>query len=481
MRAPWQGDDSGKRVRRALRRSDRSGLTSPPFDFSTEDEEQVDPVDLLAIRADDELLDALSSGRPAGPGFDPGFDPRWDAGYTDDQQVLAMLAGWRADVSAEPIPELVSTDEALAAIRAGQRAAAAPRRRLVPVAAAAVFAIALGTVGVAAHSAQPGDPLWGVSKVMDGNRAKSVEAAYRVDMALSSAQQALAQGRVAEAQAVLASVTPELNQVQDQQRKEELAEKTDNLREVASSTPEGQEVTTDERGRPREPDHPTDRDKAGQNSGSSPSSQPSSSGPSGSSDNRNRGQNPDQRQGQSPDQQQSQNPDQRRQGQNPGQQQGQNPDQRRQGADPRSSQGSGGPGQPAPDSAKSSQDSGKANSGNPGPGNPGGGNSGGNKPGGGHPGGPGPGGRPASNPGGIPGFPGGHQGPGNGGDHKGPGGDKKGSGGGKGDGEPSSSSGDTSGSSGEGASPTSTPQPKQDDDHAQRQPAPREQESQPTS
>jgi uncharacterized membrane protein YgcG len=454
-------------------------LTGPPFDFSAEDEERVDPVDLLAIRADDELLDALASGRPAGLGLGPGFDPRWDAGYTDDQQVLAMLAGWRADLSAEPIPELVSTDEALAAIRAGQRAAAAPRRRLVPVAAAAVFAIALGAVGAAAHSAQPGDPLWGVSKVMDGNRAKSVEAAYRVDMALSTAQQALAKGRVAEARAVLASVAPELNQVQDQQRKEELAEKTDNLRDVASSTPEGQEVTTDERGRPREPDHPRDRDKASQNSGSSPSSQPPSSGP-GSPDERKQGQNPDQQQSQHPDQQQGQNPDQRRQGQNPGQQgqnpdqQGQNPDQRRQGADAPSSQGSSGTGQPAPDSAKSSQDSGKTNSGNPGQGNPGGGNSGakpGGNPSGGHPGGPGPGGRPASNPGGIPGLSGAHQGPGSGGDHKAPNGDKKGSGGGKGDGEPAASS---SGGSDEGVSPTGTQQSDQGTDHT-RQPGPRRQ------
>jgi hypothetical protein len=469
MRAPWRGDDSGKRARRALRRSDRSGLTGPPFDFSAEDEERVDPVDLLAIRADDELLDALASGRPSGPGFSHGFDP----GYTDDQQVLAMLAGWRADVSAEPIPELVSTDEALAAIRAGQRAAAAPRRRLVPVAAAAVFAIAVGAVGAAAHSAQPGDPLWGVSKVMDGNRAKSVEAAYRVDTALSSAQQALANGRVAEAQAVLASLAPELNQVQDQQRKEELAEKTDNLRVVASSTPEGQEVTTDERGRPRQPDHPTDRDKASQNSGSSPSSQPPSSGSSGSPDEHKQGQNPDQRQSQNPDQQQGQNPDQRRQSQNPGQQQGQNPDQRRQGADARSSQGSGGSGQPAPDSAKSSQDSGKTN---PGQGNPSGGNSGGKpggNPSGGNPGGAGPG-RPTSNPGG-------HQGPGNGGDHKSPSGDKKGSGGGKGDGEPASSSG----GSDQGASPTGTQQSDQNTDHtrqpAPRRQAPREQQPQPTS
>ena len=237
------------------RRTNRLGVVVPssPYDFSPEDHERIDPVEFMAIRADDELLDALASGRSVGPAFTHGFDPGLDAGYTDDQQVLALLATWRSDVESVPFPELISVDRASEAIVAGQRAAR-PRRRLMPVAAAAAVAVmALSGVAVAAGNAQPGDALWGVSTVIDANRAKSVEAAYQVNIALATAQQALAEGRVADARAALASVQPQLNQVQDPERKTELSRKSQNLVESADATREGEPLDTDESGVPRDP------------------------------------------------------------------------------------------------------------------------------------------------------------------------------------------------------------------------------------
>ena len=236
------------------RRTNRLGVVVPssPYDFSPEDHERIDPVEFMAIRADDELLDALASGRSVGPAFTHGFDPGLDAGYTDDQQVLALLATWRSDVESAPFPELVSVDRASEAIVAGQRAAR-PRRRLMPVAAAAAVAVmALSGVAVAAGNAQPGDALWGVSTVIDANRAKSVEAAYHVNIALATAQQALAEGRVADARAALATVEPQLNQVQDPERKTELSRKSQNLVESADATREGEPLDTDETGVPRD-------------------------------------------------------------------------------------------------------------------------------------------------------------------------------------------------------------------------------------
>ncbi|MDT7640216.1 MAG: hypothetical protein QOC83_4504, partial [Pseudonocardiales bacterium] len=167
MRSAW--DKSTPSGRRRTNRPGAAALSSP-FDFSADDHERVDPVEFMSIRADDELLDALAVGRSAGPGYSHGFDPGFDSGYADDQQVLAMLAGWRADVESEPFPELLSIDRASAAICDGQRAAR-PRRRLMPVAAAAAVAVmALSGVAVAAGGAQPGDALWGVSTVIDANR-----------------------------------------------------------------------------------------------------------------------------------------------------------------------------------------------------------------------------------------------------------------------------------------------------------------------
>ncbi|WP_051581470.1 anti-sigma-D factor RsdA [Pseudonocardia acaciae] len=282
MRNPWQGDGASRRRRRG---SDRPGAPpgASPYDFSVDIDDQVDPVDLLAIRADDELLDALAAGRTIGGGPSiAGLDHRFDSGYNDDQQVLAMLQAWRTDVESEPFPEMISIEEASEAIVAGQRAAR-PRRRLVPVAAAAAVAVmALSGVAIGASTAQPGDPLWGVSSLLNPNRAKSVEAADRVNVALATAQQALAEGRPADARAALAGVAPDLEHVREQQRREELTRRSENLLDVADNTKDGERVDTREDGSPKDSEKAREHEKRRHSSGRSSSSSSSSSG-SGSS------------------------------------------------------------------------------------------------------------------------------------------------------------------------------------------------------
>jgi hypothetical protein len=249
MRGPHQSRLAGGRRTRNL-----AAATGSPFDFSSDHDERVDPVEFLAIRADDELLDGLSTGRLVGPAYTGGFDRCPDDGYADDQRVLTLLAELRAEIDSVPFPDLVSPDEAGTAIAAGHRAAR-PRRRLMSVAAAAVVALmGLSGVAVVAGNAQPGDALWGVSTALNANRARSVEAAYHVDTALAAAQQALADGRVSEARATLASVTPELDKVNDPDRKQELARKARNLSDTVTVAQEGERVPTDEHGSPRDPD-----------------------------------------------------------------------------------------------------------------------------------------------------------------------------------------------------------------------------------
>ena len=262
MRSSWQGDGSRRR-----RRPDRSGPApneGSPYDFGAPDADHdkvdnVEPIDMLAIRADDELLDALASGRS---GYGGGYDSRSDTGrdtefdgtdlgYHDDQQMLAMLHAWRSGVLDEPIPELVTVEQASDAIVSGHHARhVRPRRRLMPVvAAAAVVVIGLSGVAFGAGTAKPGDALWGVSKTLDGKRAASVEAVERVNVALASARAALADGRVTEARAVLAAVGPELTKVTDEATKQELARRGANLVETAQAAQEGELVRTDESGK----------------------------------------------------------------------------------------------------------------------------------------------------------------------------------------------------------------------------------------
>jgi hypothetical protein len=242
------GAAGGRRIRRLA-----AAVTGSPFDFSTDDDERVDPVEFLAIRADDELLDGVSAGRLVGPAYTAPFGSGLDSGYADDQHVLALLAELRAEIDSVAIPELVSIDEACAAIAAGRRAVR-PRRRLMSVtAAAAVTVMALSGAALAAGNAQPGDALWGVSAVLDANRARSVEAAYRIDTALATARQALAEGRVTEARGALASVTPDLAKVSDPERKVQLSRTARNLTDTADEAREGERVQTDEHGTPSDP------------------------------------------------------------------------------------------------------------------------------------------------------------------------------------------------------------------------------------
>jgi hypothetical protein len=155
------------------------------------------PVDLAAVQADDALLDMIG-----GAGYSPG---------DDHDELTHLLAGWRQEMDAEPCSELVDIDTALAAIRAGRR----PVRRRNPVfgslaAAAAVVVIAFSSVGLVAKSAQPGDRLWGVTQVLYGDYARSVETAAAVRTELNEARTALKQGDPERARASLQRVQNQL-------------------------------------------------------------------------------------------------------------------------------------------------------------------------------------------------------------------------------------------------------------------------------
>ncbi|GAA5171011.1 MULTISPECIES: anti-sigma-D factor RsdA [Amycolatopsis] len=163
--------------------------------------------DLSAVHADDALLDALG-----------GSDPKVADGL-GDQELNALLLAWRRDIDSEPLAELVDTETAVTTVKTAALAKrhghkARKRRVLVPVAvAAAVLAIAFSGTGLAARDAQPGDALWGLTKVLYSDHARSVEAASAARTDLQQASIALSQGRIAEAQQALAEAAAKLSQV----------------------------------------------------------------------------------------------------------------------------------------------------------------------------------------------------------------------------------------------------------------------------
>ncbi|MGH4019823.1 MAG: anti-sigma-D factor RsdA [Pseudonocardiaceae bacterium] len=166
-----------------------SGQDGRPGDDLTHDA-LVSPSDLAAVQADDALLDLLGRADAATP--------------LPDDPLARVLMAWRREVDAEPVGELVDTDTALEVVAAARRPARRRRPMLAPfAAAAALFVIAFSGVGVAAKSAQPGDPLWGVTQVLYSEHARSVEAAHSVRTELEQASQQLERGRPDAAQGAL--------------------------------------------------------------------------------------------------------------------------------------------------------------------------------------------------------------------------------------------------------------------------------------
>ena len=196
------------------------------------------PLDLAAVRADDDLIEALSAGLvppPSGP-----RDPSDVEG-----ELVALLAGWVADVRPESLlhppgtkPAAVrliasyaadpaAEDEPLAAV-----GSTAPVRSLLEYedaeplaitrdkpsgtrayllrAAAGLAAIALIGSGVVVRSydAHPGDSLWLVAQVVFPAKSRSVEAATVVSTALNTARVALESGQIEEARAAFQTVPP---------------------------------------------------------------------------------------------------------------------------------------------------------------------------------------------------------------------------------------------------------------------------------
>lgn len=198
------------------------------------------PVDLAAVQADEVLVDAVVWA--AEEGSEELLELDIDAAQ---RRLSAMLLAWRREIDSPPIPELVSVERAGAAL-----AAARPQRRgpahLVPLAgAAACLVIAFSGLAVTAHSAMPNSPLWGVSTVLDGERAESVKAAATVTKDFAATRRALASGDIDQARKELADAGKALASVQPEDGRKELTVQHDMLTtELQHSSPAVQEVSS---------------------------------------------------------------------------------------------------------------------------------------------------------------------------------------------------------------------------------------------
>lgn len=180
-----------------------------------------DPVDVSAVRRDDALIDAISAGGPVstdGP---------------EEYQVAALLANWRAEIVAQPLPAEPDLDDIVARVQAelgarealvtGTRSGRNHLRLLRPIAAAAaVVAIAMGGMTIFSYNAEPGDPLWGVKQVVFTQRAESTVAKIDTTSNLEDAERLIATGDTAAAKAKLDSAATRASAVNEAGTRQEL-------------------------------------------------------------------------------------------------------------------------------------------------------------------------------------------------------------------------------------------------------------------
>ena len=177
-------------------------------------EEFGEPADVFAVTRDDELLDWLGAvDLDADPAPPPAQDPA-------DAELVEMLLAWRRSVTTDA-SELAPPQPPKGADAPGRRHAGRPRRVPVVSAVLAVLMVCVG-LGVAVQDAMPGDPLWGVSKALNSERAASIETTAQTRRYLDVAHTELVLGHRAAAAAALAAAQREIAQMRSDDDKREL-------------------------------------------------------------------------------------------------------------------------------------------------------------------------------------------------------------------------------------------------------------------
>ncbi|NUS93444.1 MAG: hypothetical protein HOQ36_13725 [Nocardia sp.] len=184
-----------------------------------------EPVDIVAVRRDDELIDAIARGGPV------------PTESTEELQLATLLADWRAENVAPPLPDAPDLDTVVAAVNQeiGARqtritAQSGGKLRLLrPIATtAAAMALVFGGLSAFSYQAEPGDALWRVKEVVFSEQAQSTVVQYAGDD-LAAAQTLLEQGKPDEARERLEQASANTTQVNDPAKRNELVDRWNQL------------------------------------------------------------------------------------------------------------------------------------------------------------------------------------------------------------------------------------------------------------
>ncbi len=186
-----------------------------------EDSGDTGPVDIVAVRRDDALIDAIAGDGTVSTDSD------------EEYQLATLLANWRSDIVDEPLPAGPDLDDIVAAVNqeigARQTRVNVAKRghlRLVRplMGAAAAVALIAGGMTAFSYNAEPGDPLWKVKEVVFSQQAQTT-IAQNAQGDMAKAQELIAEGHPDQAKPLLASAQASAGQLSDSGRKQTLTER----------------------------------------------------------------------------------------------------------------------------------------------------------------------------------------------------------------------------------------------------------------
>lgn len=194
------------------------------------DDEAIDgtgPIDVAAVYRDEALIEAIAGDGPV------------STDSPEEYQLAALLANWRAEVIAEPIPDTPDLDTVVAIVnqqigaRQAYQVAAARRGRLRLLrplgATAAAVAVIAGSMTALSYGAEPGDPLWKFKEVAFSQQAKSTVAQIDATSELNKAKNELEQRNAPQARQNLDRARQKASQVSDPKQRNDLLERLNGL------------------------------------------------------------------------------------------------------------------------------------------------------------------------------------------------------------------------------------------------------------
>ena len=180
---------------------------------------------LESIAQTDALLDAIGAGRRFTPG-----DP-------DEQALVSLLEGWREGVRRHPTEQVVTEEEAVAALQQGlvsgpaRESKPSARRGLTLVASTAAAVLAIGGFGAVVAGSGPGDSLYGFKTALFGEKSsvRDDKVALAAQTEMAQVAQLIENGDWESAQQKLEAVSTQVQSVGDVGTKTDLIEQWNEL------------------------------------------------------------------------------------------------------------------------------------------------------------------------------------------------------------------------------------------------------------